>query len=140
MATRKKGVLTTSPEWARHLRPELKRLFWRGERNAESRCVNDETRAMYVTTVEELQAEIEAWNVSASEQRLYVARYGLRFTGETRRVSEATQSVHSMCYQNRELPSAAAMAIVLNSVLAAGYQPDGCTHRRDGLIYHYRKL
>ena len=119
MTTRKKGVLTTSPEWARHLRPELKRLFWRGERNAESRRVNDETRAMYVSTVEELQAEIEAWDVTASEQRLYVAR--------------------SLSYQNKDLPPAAAMAIVLNAVLAAGYQPDGCTHRRDGLVYRYRK-
>jgi hypothetical protein len=35
MAHKKRGQLTTSPEWARHLRPVLKRWFWKGERRAE---------------------------------------------------------------------------------------------------------
>jgi hypothetical protein len=34
MATRKRGLLTVSGEWARHLRPFWRRLFWRGERRA----------------------------------------------------------------------------------------------------------
>ena len=33
MATVKKGLLTASPEWWKHLR-ETKRLFWKGERRA----------------------------------------------------------------------------------------------------------
>jgi hypothetical protein len=32
MSTKKKGLLTTSGEWAKHLRPYLKRRFWKTER------------------------------------------------------------------------------------------------------------
>ncbi len=35
MSHKKRGQLTTSPEWARHLRPLLRRFFWKGERRAE---------------------------------------------------------------------------------------------------------
>ncbi|MEM8799552.1 MAG: hypothetical protein AAGF15_05685 [Pseudomonadota bacterium] len=35
MATKKRSILTTTYEWARHLRPAYKREFWRGERRAE---------------------------------------------------------------------------------------------------------
>lgn len=34
MSTKKKGVLTTSKVWAKHLRPYWKRMFWKGERKA----------------------------------------------------------------------------------------------------------
>jgi hypothetical protein len=34
MPGRKKGVLTVSGEWARHLRPDGRRAFWSGERKA----------------------------------------------------------------------------------------------------------
>lgn len=34
MSTKKKGVLTTSLEWAKHLRPFGKRRFWKRERGA----------------------------------------------------------------------------------------------------------
>lgn len=34
MSTKKKGLLTTSGEWARHLRKFGKRIFWRGERSS----------------------------------------------------------------------------------------------------------
>lgn len=32
MATKKTGMLTTSGEWARHLRKWGKRVFWKAER------------------------------------------------------------------------------------------------------------
>jgi hypothetical protein len=35
MATKKKGVLVTSLEWARHLRSYSKRRFWKAHRKAE---------------------------------------------------------------------------------------------------------
>ena len=35
MAHKKKGLLTYSAEWAKHLRKDIKRIFWSGERNAE---------------------------------------------------------------------------------------------------------
>jgi hypothetical protein len=34
MANKKKGQLTASKEWAKHLRPFWRRLFWKGERRA----------------------------------------------------------------------------------------------------------
>ncbi len=36
MATKKKGILTSSPEWWKHLR-KVKRLFWKRERQAGKR-------------------------------------------------------------------------------------------------------
>lgn len=32
MATKKKGLVTASKEWARHLRKIGKRMFWKSER------------------------------------------------------------------------------------------------------------
>jgi hypothetical protein len=34
MANKRKGHLTSTSEWAKHLRKYLKRQFWKGERNA----------------------------------------------------------------------------------------------------------
>ena len=42
MAHKRKGQLTVSGEWARHLRPWLRRVFWKGERQAEKRLVRAE--------------------------------------------------------------------------------------------------
>ena len=35
MANRRKGQLAATPEWRKHLRPVLRRLFWRLHRQAE---------------------------------------------------------------------------------------------------------
>ena len=37
MANKKKGQLTASGEWAKHLRKYLKKQFWKGERKAENK-------------------------------------------------------------------------------------------------------
>jgi len=42
MATVKKGLLTSSGLWARHLRRRLKKRFWRGERQAGRRLLKKE--------------------------------------------------------------------------------------------------
>lgn len=42
MSTKKKGLLTTSLEWAKHLRPFGKRRFWKRERATLRRVVKDE--------------------------------------------------------------------------------------------------
>lgn len=47
MATKKKGILTSAPEWAKHLRPDWKRWFWKGERNAEVREITKEVEDLY---------------------------------------------------------------------------------------------
>lgn len=40
MATKKKGTLTTSGEWAKHLRKYHKRKFWKGERKEAKKIKN----------------------------------------------------------------------------------------------------
>ena len=41
MAHKKKGQLTTTGEWAKHLRKYLKREFWKGERKQEKKLVRN---------------------------------------------------------------------------------------------------
>lgn len=40
MATKKSGLLTTSIEWAKHLRKYGKRTFWKRERKAASKAIH----------------------------------------------------------------------------------------------------
>ncbi len=42
MANKRKGQLTTTGEWAKHLRGFLKRQFWKGERKAGKSFINKE--------------------------------------------------------------------------------------------------
>ncbi|WP_298420509.1 hypothetical protein [uncultured Kordia sp.] len=42
MAHKKKGHLTTTVEWSKHLRKYMKNQFWRGERNAGKRLIRKE--------------------------------------------------------------------------------------------------
>ncbi len=42
MGTNKKGMLTRSGEWAKHLRPFYRRIFWKSERQAEKKLINRE--------------------------------------------------------------------------------------------------
>ncbi|PKH51898.1 hypothetical protein CXF68_14915 [Tenacibaculum sp. Bg11-29] len=41
MGYKQKGQLTTDIEWHKHLRKIGKRFFWKGERNAEKKMVNE---------------------------------------------------------------------------------------------------
>ncbi len=45
MAGKKKGVLTVSGEWAKHLRPDGRRAFWSGERKAAQNHIESELDA-----------------------------------------------------------------------------------------------
>ena len=42
MSTKKAGTLTTSREWAKHLRKFLKKRFWKAERFAEKAKIKTE--------------------------------------------------------------------------------------------------
>jgi len=42
MATKKKGQLTASGEWAKHLRKIGKRFFWKAERKEEKKEIEKE--------------------------------------------------------------------------------------------------
>lgn len=44
MANKKKGNLTVSGEWAKHLRKFLKRQFWKGERKAGHKLIEQEKK------------------------------------------------------------------------------------------------
>ena len=46
MSTKKKGMLTTAGEYARHLRKWGKRFFWRGERQAAKELINKEKKEL----------------------------------------------------------------------------------------------
>lgn len=47
MTHNKKGYLTTSPEWRKHLRKYRKNRFWHGEQNAEKKITQSELKKMY---------------------------------------------------------------------------------------------
>jgi len=49
MAHKRKGQLTVTGEWAHHLRPLLRRVFWKGERQAEKHLVRAETQTLDAT-------------------------------------------------------------------------------------------
>jgi hypothetical protein len=42
MAHKRKGQLTITKEWAKHLRKFLRRQFWKGERNAGKKIIRQE--------------------------------------------------------------------------------------------------
>lgn len=42
MGSGKKRMLTSSGEWAKHLRPFCKKMFWSSERQAERKQINEE--------------------------------------------------------------------------------------------------
>ena len=44
MSNKKKGQLTTDPEWRKHLRKIGKRFFWKGERLAEKKMIDREIK------------------------------------------------------------------------------------------------
>lgn len=44
MSAGKKRMLTSSGEWAKHLRPFSKKMFWSAERQAEKKQIKEEVR------------------------------------------------------------------------------------------------
>ncbi len=46
MSHKRKGQLTVSGEWARHLRPFNRRAFWKRERQAEQVCIVAESKEL----------------------------------------------------------------------------------------------
>jgi hypothetical protein len=44
MAAKKKGVLTPASQWWKHLRPWVKRQFWKKERKAARRDAMQQTK------------------------------------------------------------------------------------------------
>lgn len=45
MSTKKKGLLTVSGEWVKHLRKRFKRIFWKAERQVAKKNIKKEITA-----------------------------------------------------------------------------------------------
>ena len=57
MRHKRKGQLTTSPEWAKHLRKIGKRFFWKGERLAEKKMIEKNMSEFETKTLSETEIE-----------------------------------------------------------------------------------
>jgi hypothetical protein len=123
MSHKKHGQLTTSPKWARHLRPLLRRFFWKGERRAEREFVRSEAGAsadrLATGTVEELIHQVESWPPEASSAKLWVPER-LTLDGDP-----IAQDI--------------AMAIVGDKLLSLSYFPDGFSADAGGRLYRYNR-
>jgi hypothetical protein len=120
---KKRGQLTTSPEWARHLRPLLRRFFWKGERRAEREFIQSAAQASMGRpargSVEELIREVESWPPEASFAELWVPER-LTLNGDP-------------------VPQDVAMAILGDKLLSLSYFPDGSSSGAGGRVYRYNR-
>ena len=81
MAHKKKGHLTTSPEWAKHLRKYMKNQFWKGERNAIKEMIRNELFESdnLMWQFEELIKTLIAMSMPFDGQKVF---YGIGVTSE----------------------------------------------------------
>jgi hypothetical protein len=125
MSHKRKGQLTVSGEWVRHLRPFLRRLFWKSERKAEkSYAQSDEGRdesasLPSIRTVEDLLATVAAIPVGTNSLSLWVPQ--------------------KLTLQAESVPQDLAMAIILDKVLEKGLFPQGFASARAGRTYKYAR-
>jgi hypothetical protein len=122
MAHKRKGQLTVSGEWARHLRPFWRRAFWKGERQAgkggereEHQAVGSERTAQ--GTVEELVAVVEALPSGSTSLELWVP--------------------NQLTLRGKVVAKDIAMAVLLDKVLEHGLFPQGFTPHPAGAVYRY---
>jgi hypothetical protein len=124
MSHKKHGQLTTSPEWARHLRPLLRRWFWKGERRAVGDMLRDDSERATsadssIGSVEALLNEVTQWSDAAASADLWVP--------------------DELTLQGRAVAKDIAMAIVLDKILALGLFPSGFSTGDGGRLYHYKR-
>ena len=124
MSHRKQGQLTTSGEWARHLRPLLRRLFWKGERQAagellRSGAEQSGTDELADGSVEDLLGQVSLWPVTEEVADLWVP--------------------DRLTLKGRAVDHDVAMAMVLDKALSRGLLPGGFSPGKDGRRYHYER-
>jgi hypothetical protein len=124
MSHKRKGQLTVSGEWAKHLRPYLKRLFWKSERNAEREVIqNDsltpESIQAHDGTLETLLGSIQSSPSQSASLDLWVPEH--------------------LTYRRQPIAVEVAMSIVVDKLLSYGLFPNGFTPSEGGRMYHYRK-
>ena len=123
MSHKRKGQLTVSGEWAQHLRPILRRAFWRQERQAADALVRDEQNQLRAAredsgTVEGLLAELDALPLDATHVELWVPAH--------------------LTYREAEVAQDLAMALLLDRLLERGLFPQGFRPHEGGRLYRYQ--
>jgi hypothetical protein len=124
MSHKKQGKLTTSSEWSRHLRPLLRRWFWKGERRAADDMLRADSAQVTsedpsIGSVEALLNEVAKWSDAAASADLWVP--------------------DELTLQGQVVGKDIAMAIVLNKILALGLFPSGFSTGGGGRLYHYKR-
>ena len=99
-----------SGEWAKHLRPFLRRAFWKTERQATHDLVRKESSSQQpdrpvVGTLESLLSTIDALPTNAENAALWVPEH--------------------LTYEGNEIQAELAMAVVTDKLLARGLYPNG---------------
>jgi len=116
MSHKRRGQITVSGEWAKHLRPFLRRVFWKKEREAAGNLQPSQPSS---GTLEALLASIEALPVSAESIVLWVPE--------------------NLTFEAQEIHAAVAMAIVTDKLLARGLYPSGVASAPGGKQHQYSK-
>lgn len=102
MANVKKGVLTAAPQWWKHLR-WAKRVFWKSERQAHKKEIDEDVNTMRVQMTRDEVGEILLWLMSYGFKPLPLDGDSILsvkhpHTGETYTVT--TSSPHSYLYMD----------------------------------------
>lgn len=123
MSHRKQGQLTKSGEWARHLRPLLRRLFWKGERQAAGELFRSGAELAATDepdngSVEDL-GQISLWHDTAEIADLWVPDV--------------------LTLKGRAVDHDIARAMVLDKALSRGWLPGGFSPGKAGRRYHYER-
>ncbi len=124
MSHKRRGQIAVSGEWAKHLRPFLRRAFWKKERQATHDLVRKESSSQQpdrpaVGTLESLLSAIEALPPNAEDTALWVPE--------------------QLTYEGNEIQAELAMAVVTAKLLARGLYPIGVARAPGGAHYRYCK-
>lgn len=124
MSNKRHGQLTTSGQWARHLRPLWKRAFWRKERtaaqsDAELQAADSSSGPPTGSTVEELLSKVSAISPDTTTFELWVPS--------------------TLTLSGSHVAPDVAMSMVLDRLLGLGMYPAGMDRRPGGTIYRYAR-
>jgi hypothetical protein len=124
MSHKRKGQLTVSGALARHLRPLLRKAFWKRERQAEKAHVMTEGAEASSArpkegSVEQLRAEIAALSAQQALVELWVPDH--------------------LTLGGRAVAADVGMSIILDQLLSAGYFPQGVEYQEGGRLCRYGK-
>jgi hypothetical protein len=123
MSNKRRGQLTVSGEWAKHLRPFFRRAFWKGERQAAKDVASKEQDAcpqsiQEIEAVENLLSRVASVPATGNGLELWVP--------------------HALTLKGVHVPLDVAMAVVLDKALSLGLEPEGYRSESGGRWYLYK--